>query len=257
MSLHCIINSMQGRIIKIISNQYTIEYDKQFVVAWPRGKMRKGQAPVVGDWVEFSAIDDRYVIEKILPRSNRLLRPAIANVDQALIVTSMKDPDYACHLLNRLIFLVSLSHVEPVICITKADLVDMAKYQAEMAWYEKAGYTIVYTYPGSDDKDLKKVFRSEIGLGTQATRAQIIETLLKRSYIVRSAKNLLATEKGIMLVDKLSLMPNTKDLTSVSQTANLEQKLQSMAEGEIDDKLFLADINSFITNATKDRKSVV
>ena len=62
MSLHCIINSMQGRIIKIISNQYTIEYDKQFVVAWPRGKMRKGQAPVVGDWVEFSAIDDRYVI---------------------------------------------------------------------------------------------------------------------------------------------------------------------------------------------------
>lgn len=164
MSLHCIINSMQGRIIKIISNQYTIEYDKQFVVAWPRGKMRKGQAPVVGDWVEFSAIDDRYVIEKILPRSNRLLRPAIANVDQALIVTSMKDPDYACHLLNRLIFLVSLSHVEPVICITKADLVDMAKYQAEMVWYEKAGYTIVYTYPGSDDKDLKKVLKDKISV---------------------------------------------------------------------------------------------
>lgn len=161
---HCIISSMQGRIIKIISNQYTIEYENQFVVAWPRGKMRKGQAPVVGDWVEFSAVHDRYVIEKIIPRTNRLLRPAIANVDQALIVTSMKDPDYSCHLLNRLIFLVSLSHVEPIICITKSDLVDMTKYQTEMAWYEKAGYTLIYTYPGSDDMDLKRILKDKISV---------------------------------------------------------------------------------------------
>lgn len=160
----CIMNNMQGRIIKIISNQYTIFYENQTVVAWPRGKMRKGHTPVAGDMVEFSKMNDRYVIEKILPRTNRLLRPAIANVDQALIVTSLKDPDYSCHLLNRLLFLIGLSHVEPIICITKSDLVDTKLYEKELNWYRKGGYTIVYTHPGSDDDELKSVLEGKISV---------------------------------------------------------------------------------------------
>ena len=102
------INMQQGRIIKIISNQYTIQNEKEEIIAKPRGKMRQHEAPVVGDFVEYEKIEDSYRIHKVLPRTNRLLRPAIANVDQALIVTSLKDPDYSCHLLNRLIFLVGL-----------------------------------------------------------------------------------------------------------------------------------------------------
>ena len=96
--LHCImINMQQGRIIKIISNQYTIQNEKEEIIAKPRGKMRQQQTPVVGDFVEYEKIEDSYRIHKVLPRTNRLLRPAIANVDQALIVTSLKDPDYSCH----------------------------------------------------------------------------------------------------------------------------------------------------------------
>ena len=87
--LHCImINMQQGRIIKIISNQYTIQNEKEEIIAKPRGKMRQQQTPVVGDFVEYEKIEDSYRIHKVLPRTNRLLRPAIANVDQALIVTS-------------------------------------------------------------------------------------------------------------------------------------------------------------------------
>ncbi len=106
------------------------------------------------------------------------------------------------------------------------------------------------------ESDLKKIFRSEIGLGTQATRAQIIETLLKRSYIERSAKNLKATDKGILLVDRLGEMPKTRELTSVSQTAKLELALQSMAEGETDDLDFLDKINDFIQTATNEWKAI-
>jgi len=101
-----------------------------------------------------------------------------------------------------------------------------------------------------EESDLKKIFRSEIGLGTQATRAQIIETLLKRNYIKRSGKNLMAIEKGILLVDQLSGLPSTKSLTSVSQTAKLELSLTSMAEGESDDLEFLNQVQSFIKSAT-------
>nr|BDT28828.1 type IA DNA topoisomerase [Bacteriovorax sp. HI3] len=107
-----------------------------------------------------------------------------------------------------------------------------------------------------NESDLKKIFRTEIGLGTQATRAQIIETLLKRNYVERAAKNLKATEKGILLVDRLNDMPKTRELTSVSQTAKLELALQSMAEGETDDLDFLDKINDFIQTATNEWKAI-
>ncbi len=106
------------------------------------------------------------------------------------------------------------------------------------------------------ESDLKKIFRSEVGLGTQATRAQIIETLLKRSYINRSGKNLHATDKGILLVDRLNDMPSTKELTSVSQTAKLELSLQSMADGETDDSVFLDNVHDFINSATNEWKAI-
>lgn len=106
-----------------------------------------------------------------------------------------------------------------------------------------------------DEADLKKIFRTEIGLGTQATRAQIIETLLKRSYINRTGKNLIATDKGSLLVERLNDMPRTRELTSVSQTAKLELSLQGMAEGETDDTDFLDNIHDFINSATNEWKA--
>ncbi len=156
---------LEGTIIKIISNRYTVFSQGKEYIASPRGKMRRDKIPVVGDYVEFEKIEDAYRIHKVLPRKNKLLRPAVANVDQALIVTSLKDPDYSCHLLNRLILLVSLADVKPVICVTKSDLVeDVSVYQKEMESYEKAGYTVIYTHPGSDDDPLKDVLKGKISV---------------------------------------------------------------------------------------------
>lgn len=160
----CIMTDMkQGTIIKIISNQYTIHSKEEEIIATPRGKMRRDGAPVVGDQVEYEYIEGSYRIHRVLPRQNRLLRPAMANVDQALIVTSMKDPDFSEHLLNRLIFLISLAHVEPIICVTKVDLYDKDA-EKQFTWYEKAGYTVVYSYPGSDDEDLKTILSGKISV---------------------------------------------------------------------------------------------
>ena len=159
------INMQKGRIIKIISNQYTISNGQDEMIAKPRGKMRQGHTPVVGDFVEYEKIEDSYRIHKILPRTNRLLRPAIANVDQALIVTSMKDPDYSCHLLNRLIFLVSMAHVTPVICVTKMDLLeDPTSILQDLEKYKKAGYTLVFSHPGSDDKELEAILKDKVSV---------------------------------------------------------------------------------------------
>ena len=159
------INMQQGRIIKIISNQYTIQNEKEEIIAKPRGKMRQQQTPVVGDFVEYEKIEDSYRIHKVLPRTNRLLRPAIANVDQALIVTSLKDPDYSCHLLNRLIFLVGLAGVKPVICVTKLDLLeDPEEILADLEKYKKAGYDVVFSNPGSDDRELQEILNGKVSV---------------------------------------------------------------------------------------------
>lgn len=159
------ISMLQGRIIKIISNQSTIEFEGKQVIAIPRGKMKLEKSPLVGDLVEFEQIDDTYRIHRILDRKNQLLRPAIANVDQALIVTSLKDPDYSCHLLNRLIFLVAIAGVEPVICITKSDLLNTDNDIFEdLKHYKDAGYKMVFTHPGSDDNELKEVLDGKVSV---------------------------------------------------------------------------------------------
>lgn len=159
------ISMLQGKIIKIISNQSTIEFEGKQVIAIPRGKMKLEKSPLVGDLVEFEQIDDTYRIHRILDRKNQLLRPAIANVDQALIVTSLKDPDYSCHLLNRLIFLVAIAGVEPVICITKSDLLNKDNDIFEdLKHYKDAGYKMVFTHPGSDDNELKEVLDGKVSV---------------------------------------------------------------------------------------------
>ncbi len=157
----------QGRIIKVISNQYTIYSPEEAVVATPRGRMRKGEKPLAGDIVNYETIEGSERIDSILPRRNRLLRPAVCNVDQALIVTSLKDPDFSSRLLNRLIFLVVLCDIEPVICITKSDLLtpqEKEKIDQELEWYRKAGYRVFVSNPGSDDEELKELLKGRISV---------------------------------------------------------------------------------------------
>jgi ribosome biogenesis GTPase len=157
----------KGRIIKIISNQYTIANEDKTVIAKPRGKLRLSTAPLVGDEVLFDDSQDTVVISKILPRTNRLLRPAVVNVDQALIVTSAKEPDYSPRLLNRLIFLVLLAGIKPVICLTKSDLLSESEKEyvdAQMELYKKAGYAIFVSHPGSDDAALQELLKGKISV---------------------------------------------------------------------------------------------
>ncbi len=157
-------NMQRGRIIKVISNQYTIESETETIIANPRGKMRLSTSPVCGDIVNYEYVEGSYRIDSIEERKNRLIRPAVSNVDQALIVTSIKDPDYSSFLLNRLIFLASLADVEPVICITKYDLNPDPSFLEEMKQYSNAGYKVVFTHPGSDDSELKNVLQGKISV---------------------------------------------------------------------------------------------
>lgn len=156
---------MKGRIICIISQRYTVLFeDGSTEVCVAMGKLRKKISPVVGDFVEVNKYDDIYGIEKVYDRNNYLIRPLIANVDQAVIVMSCKDPDFSTTLIDRLIFLISEANIEAKIVVTKLDLLDddseVMKYIED---YRQSGYEVILK---SDEEALDNLFRNKISVLT-------------------------------------------------------------------------------------------
>ncbi len=105
------------------------------------------------------------------------------------------------------------------------------------------------------EQKLKKIFRGEVGLGTQATRAQIIETLLMRKYIARKGKNLLALPKGQTLIRNFRTMKLSKVLTNPEETAQWEEKLEQIAQGQGDAREFMLDIRKFVADSAEEWKT--
>ena len=155
---------MTGLIIKIISNQYTVlTEDGQNVLAVAMGKLRLGVKPLVGDRVEYELLDNRYAIQKVLERKNFMVRPAIANVDQAMIVMSAVKPVFSSQLVDKLIFLISYRNIEPLLVITKMDLVkDDDPIHEYIADYRKSGYEVITVGKDRDVEDVKKALKGKI-----------------------------------------------------------------------------------------------
>ena len=152
---------MNGQITRIISNLYTVKVDDAKYGCRARGIFRKnGISPVVGDNVVVD-IDDN-VITEILPRKNELKRPVIANVDMAFIVTSTKKPNLDLVLLDKLISVITFNNIEPVIILTKLDLLnssEMENIDNLRKYYEMIGIKVFYN---TDVIDIKRIIKNKI-----------------------------------------------------------------------------------------------
>lgn len=154
----------KGTIIKNISNQYEVLFDNGEIHACvAMGKVRLDKKPLVGDHVMVETFESQYGIQKILDRKNYLTRPAIANVDQALIVMSSIEPDFSTTLVDRLIFLISLADIEPVLCVTKMDLVkENDGIYSYIEDYRKSGYRVYTTGKDFDESEIIACFENKI-----------------------------------------------------------------------------------------------
>ena len=150
---------MIGRIIKQISNDYTVRTDYKDYICKPRGKLRNmGITPLVGDIVKF---DENNYIKKKKKRRNELDRPRVANIDQAVIVTSVKIPDFSSNLLDKLLDIIEYNNIKPIICFTKLDLLskgELEYIERIMKYYKKIGYEV---YENTDPK-LNDIFKDKI-----------------------------------------------------------------------------------------------
>ena len=152
---------MQGKIIKVLSNDYTVSSNGNLYVCKSRGKFRNmAITPVVGDEVIFD--ESKNYIMEVLNRKNSLVRPPVSNIDLCVVVTSVKDPLFSSNLLDKLLAIIEFNNIKPVICFTKLDLLnddELANMNHVFNYYKSIGYEV---YNNQELDSFKSIFKDKI-----------------------------------------------------------------------------------------------
>ncbi len=130
---------MTGIIVKALSGFYYVSSENEIYECKARGNFRKnGVSPLVGDSVDFEKMSEKTgVVDKVLPRKNRLVRPPVANIDKLFIVSSYTSPQPNTYLIDKMTVIAEYNGIEPIIVFNKCDMGDFENFRKI---YEKAGF---------------------------------------------------------------------------------------------------------------------
>ena len=148
---------MEGKIIKGVGGFYYIHlHDDRIFECKAKGAFRnQGIKPAVGDNVYMDIIDEQELkgnVVDILPRKNKLIRPAVSNVDQAVIIFAMAHPEPNYNLLDRFLIMMDRQDVDTHICLNKSDLIKNDSIQEIKKIYENCGYKVIVTSTYEDEE---------------------------------------------------------------------------------------------------------
>ena len=159
---------MQGKIIKGIGGFYYIHTGEAGIYECrAKGIFRKDkQKPLVGDNVEMSVLDEENKVgnvDRILSRKNALIRPAAANVDQALVIFAVHEPEPDYHLLNRFLIMMERQHIPVVIGFNKMDLAQNDEEAFLKKAYEKSGCQLLFLSAAEEKgiEELKEILEGK------------------------------------------------------------------------------------------------
>lgn len=137
-----------GQIIRALSGFYDVQSEGKIYRTRARGNFRKRKiTPLVGDFVEFeseSETESGYILE-ILDRKNEMIRPPVANIDNAVVIVSAVEPAFSLNLLDRFLIYIESLHMQGLVYLTKTDMISDQQYQEisdYLAYYAKIGYQI-------------------------------------------------------------------------------------------------------------------
>ena len=190
-----------GQIRKALSGFYYVYDNGKVIQCRGRGVFRnRGESPLVGDFVDYTVEGNNDgTITVIHERKNNLVRPPIANIDQAILVFSIKEPDFNTILLDRFLVVLESFHIEPIICLTKSDLMDEkleTQIREYMSDYEKIGYQLFMTYkddPAFDEKitpllaGKTTVLAGQSGVGKSTLLNTILPSLDLKTGVISNA----------------------------------------------------------------------
>ena len=131
------------RIIKALSGFYYVQAEDGVVECRARGRFRRqDQSPLVGDFARITRQGDKGVLEALLPRKNAFIRPAVANIDQLVVLASCAIPVTEPFLIDRVLAIAQLQGVPALVVVNKDDLAP-AQPLAEI--YRRAGVPVLVT----------------------------------------------------------------------------------------------------------------
>ena len=141
---------MQGKIIKGIAGFYYIHAeDNEVYECKAKGIFRKdNRKPLVGDNVEIEVLDEKEKegsVTAILPRKNSLIRPAVANVDQAMVIFAVSRPAPNLGLLDRFLISMEYQEIPAIVCFNKRDIAGDEEEEKLRSIYEKCGCHLLFT----------------------------------------------------------------------------------------------------------------
>ena len=178
---------MKGKIIKGIGGFYYIKTEEGLIECKARGKFRhRDMKPMVGDDVEIIFEGSKGVIENIYDRSSELIRPTVANVTQAFVVFSIKNPDINFDLLNRFLVLCEHNNIHAIVCLNKVDLVSDEEKEEIKNKINAIGYDVLYinAKKGIGVETLREKIKNNVTVlcgPSGAGKSTLINTL-KESY---------------------------------------------------------------------------
>lgn len=191
-----------GKIIKGIAGFYYVYIENKGIYECKaKGVFRnKSIKPLVGDNVQIDIIDEEQKkgnITKVCERKNELIRPAVANIDQAMIIFALKKPDPNLNLLDKFLVMMEFQNIETIICFNKMDIADTAFMDELKSIYRNAGYKIIFA---------------------SATEEAGIE---KARELMKGKSTVLAGPSGVGKSSMLNAL--TKDYTM--ETGNISEKI--------------------------------
>lgn len=155
------VNTIKGRILKSVSGRYLVQTDEKEITCQPRGKLRLSDSPLVGDLVEISIEHGKGMIESILPRQNRFVRPAVANIDLLVAFAANVNPITDPFLIDRVAAIAGDQNVPMILCVNKCDLdpaIDLLRI------YRNAGFRVIATSAETGDgvEELRQAIQGKL-----------------------------------------------------------------------------------------------
>lgn len=234
---------MQGKIVKGIAGFYYVYIENSGIYECKaKGVFRqKNQKPLVGELVEIDILDEQSKlgnITKLLPRKNELIRPAVANIDQAVVIFAITRPDPNLNLLDRFLVMMEQLDIPVHICFNKADLANEEEREVLRAIYETTGYPVhfICAKSGEGMDALKDKLRGKIstvagpsgvGKSTVINRLQnniVMETGAISEKIGRGRHTTRHSE--LIMIEENSFIIDTPGFTSLTVDFIPENELE-------------------------------
>ena len=195
-----------GRIIRSLSGFYEVQTADGCVTCRARGSLRRlGESPMTGDLVEISVERGKGMVEKILPRRNQFVRPAVANVDALVIFAANTNPVTEPFLIDRVAAIAGDQEVDVILCINKCDL-DPAEDLIRI--YTHAGFKVIAASAetGEGVENLRNLIRGKLVAFTGNSGVHIVDKCTVQTMECMTLLNIVEQFIFILLQHHLAIL---------------------------------------------------